>query len=321
MLFPLIMFILPAMLMIVLGSVLLPSSKAKGAFIFTTQDFYFYQISPSVKVFVNNVETPPIHIKKIKTANPKQFSVAVDIGQFGSSEQENFMVKFFREHPTLDDAWFIQIMLPENTFKTVKMVFISPTKGSIITSKTLFLYYINFVLDKFKEDVTLTKEFTFSLNGHISPGIKFDVFINGSPVTLKTFNRKSGDFETNVFLLHSKKNILKFVCKLKSGLLYEIEKTIVYTGIDVNAKFTDASPTLKEITYINGLATIDTKLVIRKWVKPKWVVYQELDMVGTRNFNIPVPLDFGNNTYRLHVEKDGARSPYFQISIIRNLSE
>jgi hypothetical protein len=158
MLFPLIMFILPAMLMIILGSVLLPASKTKGI-IFTTDDVYFYQITPQVKVTVNGEPSTLIHVNKTIDPVTKQISVFSDKGTITSYTQQEFLVGFFKEHGNLDEAWFIRLDLPENLLKIYKIDIVSSDKPPVVKTTRLMIHYIKFELEEYQaccsEDICL----------------------------------------------------------------------------------------------------------------------------------------------------------------------
>jgi tight adherence protein C len=326
MLFPLIMFILPAMLMIILGSVLLPAAKLKGIE-FTTNNFYFYQVTPQVKVILNGkMDLPLIHVKRILDKETGKIAVFSDNGQITSYAQQDFLVKFFKEHEDREDAWFVRIDLPENTLNVYNLKITSSEEKNVIRNPKLVIQYIKFELEQFKEDKIFKTSTSLDLRGHISPGITIVITNNDQPVNFKNFNSQTGDFETSTFKLSSGVNTLKFSLKLKTGLVHEIIKSIVYTGADVSASFADATPTLKDKTRIVGLATPGSRLTIRKLMGAKFETIIEKDMGEERNFDIIVPLTFdparkGENFFQLYAEKDGNRSPNLQLSITRALSE
>lgn len=326
MLFPLIMFILPAMLMIILGSVLLPASKTSGV-IFTTNNFYFYQVTPQVKVTVNSSEYPLMRVTKAIDPNTRQISVFSEKGNITSYSQQEFLAAFFKEHNDLEEAWFIRIDLPENVFNIYKIDIISNTKPSAVKTKRLLIHYIKFELEGYKGERFQQSSPMMAFRGHISSGIDLQVTINEKPVALKNFNKQTGDFETSIFKLSSGRNNLSFKLTLKTGLIHTILKTVDYTGVDISASFAEPSPTLKERVKLVGLATPGSHVVIRKfnYTTGKFDVVTEFDISEKRDFEVFLDLSMndpkGDNTFRLSAELNGNRSPDLQLSIIRGLSE
>jgi tight adherence protein C len=326
MLFPLILFILPAMLMIILGSVLLPASKTSGV-IFTTNDFYFYQVTPQVKVTVNSAEYPLMRVTKSIDPNTRQISVFSEKGNITSYTQQEFLAAFFKEHSDLEEAWFIRIDLPENALNLYKIDIISNTKPPAVKTKRLLIHYLKFELEGYKGERFQQSSPTMMFRGQISSGIDLKITNNEKPVSLKNLNKQTGDFETSLFKLSSGRNNLSFQLTLKTGLIHTIIKTVDYTGVDISASFAEPSPTLKDSVKLVGLATPGSHVIIRKfnYATGKFDVVTEFDIAEKRDFEVYLTLSMndnkGDNTFRLSAELGGSKSPDFQLSITRGLSE
>lgn len=69
MLFPLILFILPAMMVIILGSVLLPSAESGKSVSITTDKYIYYRVTPDVKVSINGKDFPVLNVKRTLIEN------------------------------------------------------------------------------------------------------------------------------------------------------------------------------------------------------------------------------------------------------------
>lgn len=326
MLFPLILFILPAMLMIILGSVLLPATKMKSI-IFQTEKFYFYQVTAQVKVTINGTETPLIHVRKGISPGTDQLFVLADKGEISSYAQQQYLVNFFKEHGDREDAWFVRIDLPENTLNMYTILIVPAENTLKPKTVRLLIHYIRFDVEGFKETTMTQKRTSMQLRGHISPGIVLAISMNEKPVEFKSFNQETGDFETAVFNLTSDRSRIKFTMTLKTGLKHEVEKVVTYTGINLSASIPERSPTLKEKVKIIGIASPGSRLTVKKYAvkENKFLVIHEQIVGETRGFDVEVPLTLdynnGENLFRLQVSKDGEQSPVLPLSIIRSLSE
>lgn len=323
MLFPLILFILPAMLMMVLGSVLLPSTQGTKGITFTTHNFYFYQVTPTVRVVVNGVETPLIHIKKIENSDKTSFSILTDVGNLTSFDQEEYMMNFFIENSNLDDAWFVRIDLPENVQVVLKINIISLNKPSVTKTQFVILRYIHFEVIQLKKDITDYTNWTITLNGILSPDVRLDTELNGKRIVLKKRDKNTGEFYYDSEKLISGTNTVKFILTEKSGLNYEIVKYIIYRGIDVSASFGEGETTLKDTVKLVGIATPGCKVIIKKYNDSTKIfdTIQKIDIGENRNFEVDLPLNVGTNSFWLYAEKDGSEGPRQVVRITRKLSE
>jgi len=324
MLFPLILFILPAMLMMVLGSVLLPSSQGAKGITFTTHNFYFYQVTPSVRVLVNGTESPLIHVKKIMNPDKTTFSIATDVGRLTSFDQEEYMINFFLEHSNLSDAWFGRVDLPDNVQVFLKIDFISTTKPPKSQTRIAILRYIQFEVEPLKKEITDVTNRNIMLRGKLSPEVRLDVDLNGKKVLLKSRDKDTGEFLCQEDFLISGTNTVRFVLTEKSGLNHEIIKYIIYRGIDVTASFAEGETTLKDMAKLVGIASPGTKVLLLKWSETakKYVTIKEIEMGENRNFDVDLVLDLGVNTFYLYVKKeDESRGPSQVLRITRKLSE
>ncbi len=321
MLFPLILFILPAMMTIIMGSVLLPSVGARKSVTLTIENFLYYRVTPEVKVKINGNDHKILCCKKISTG--ENFIVVLEPPLVLNSSEENYLKNFFNKNKDLTEAYFVRIELPENITSYLDLEIIAPNR--VRSRKLIICKYVKLEMDNFKDTTIESKSKKISFSGRVSVGCRVSLSLNGNLVPLKSFNKDSGEFLSQEATLKSGTNRLNITIIDSTGLSLTVTRYVKYTGVEVRAEFKEKNETFSIYGTLVGKATKNSKVVIkREFTKKKKTLYEEvmkIDVAGEGNFEVKIPLEPGLNKFLIYAEKDGSESPYLRKEITRKLIE
>jgi|GEM_PF-1443809 len=325
MLFPLVIFILPAMMVIIFGSFLLTPSKVKKTFTITTEKTFFLRVTPGAKVFVNRVEFPIHHfVRDLNHNSSKTSAIEVRIyaekGVLCTKEEEQYLISFFKKNKHIEEAWFVMIPLPEDVRTYLYIDIIAPNKkGSV---KTFYSFrYTRFELYQFQEAFSTANNKKISIHGKLSPSINITVTLNNVP--LEVLPQKKGDlsFTTKTGLLKNGYNKLVFQLVDKDGFAKTITKTIEYVGVKVDANFVETKETINDKVILTGTSTPFSHVYVTIPIKYTRKIVSEFDVSEVGKFSVEIPVKTGQNTFQIFCRKDGRESPVITRKIIRKLSE
>jgi tight adherence protein C len=318
MLFPLIMFILPAMLMIILGSVLLPAQAEKNTnMTLTFQNFVYYRVTPGVKVFVNGNEVPVYAVQTVKEPFTGEIQLQYTQGAIESPEQLDYIHNYL-ENNKIQQAWFARFDIPEG--ELVEYYISVVAHNGQRASDFIAMKYINFSLPDFDEKgVYSTPEKTASIHGFLTPGVSVKAMMQTKelPVSL---DPQTGEFSLSDLALLSKKNHIVFTLTDDMGLSKTIDRTIHYTGIYVNVSFAK-STTVDQYGVLTGTATPNTLIQVYSIHNKKLKLETSIAVDETGQVKKMIPIEPGVNQFQVFAEdKDGKKSPKIQLIITRSLT-
>jgi len=326
MIFPLILFILPAMMVIIFGSFLLkPEEQVQKNFAITTERTFFLRVTPGVRVFVNRNEFPIHHFTRdIYIANPKTSAVGVKIyaekDVLRTKEEEDYLIRFFKKNKNIQEAWFVMIPLPEDAKVFLYIEILAPNKKTTLKSFYSFRY-ARFELYQFQEDLTKTEDKQIVIHGKVSSSVGITATLNGIPLEFHPRRENDLAFTTKSAFLKTGFNSLVFQLTDKEGYTKTIKKTIEYTGVQVDASFVEENETINDKVTLTGNATplSNVYIAIPEKKKRKVVAYFKVSEMG--KFSIDVPLETGQNIFYIYCVKDKKESPVIVRKMFRKLSE
>lgn len=324
MLFPLIMFILPAMMIVIMGSFILTPSKVKRTFIITTERTFFLRVTPGVKVFVNRNEFPIHHFTRdIYLANPKTGAKAVRVfaekNVLKTKEEERYLMQFFKKNPKIEEAWFVMIPLPEEVKVFLYVEIIAPNKKT--SEKSFYSFrYARFELYQFQNDVSKTEDKRITVHGKISPSVNMVVTLNNKVLEMYPREKDNIVFTSKNAVLKTGQNTLLFQLTDKDGYTKTIKKIIQYVGVEVDANFVELEETINDKVTISGTATPLSHVYIAIPLQGKRKVVSDFDVSQIGKFSVEVPVETGENTFWIYTVKDNKESPIITRKITRKLS-
>ena len=222
MLFPLIMFILPAMLMIILGSVLLPTQEKKETDMqLTMKNFIYYQVTPGVKAYVNGQETTIYAIRVVQDPLTGETQLQFTKGAIETPEQEAYIRSLFKSKG-MEQAWFIRLVLPEG--ELAKYYISIEAQNGQRASDYIALKYVKINLPEFDEQGNMyTSDKSTSVSGSITPGLNLKVKSRNQDLPCD-LNKQTGEFKVEGITLKGKTNAIQFVLSDDFGLTKTISK-------------------------------------------------------------------------------------------------
>ena len=323
MLFPLILFILPAMMVIILGSVLLPSAESGKSVSITTDKYIYYRVTPDVKVSVNGKDFPVLNVKRTLMGN-NDYIIKMDPPIMLTASEEKYLRNFFNKNKSVFEANFVRIELPENSIVYLNLEITA--KNGVKNKKLLVYKYVKLELTDFTDSTISRKNKKISFSGNVSAGCRVNLSLNGNSLPLKSYDENSGYFLSKEGTLRGGTN--KLVVKVidESGLSCSVTRYIKYEGVEVRAEFKEKNETFEYFATLIGKATKGSTVVIKKEVTDKGkAVYKDVVKINigeeVENFEIKLPIEPGTNKYLIYAVKDGLESPYIRQEIVRKLIE
>ena len=322
MLFPLILFILPAMIIIIVSSVLLPSSKKVTGVTLTTDNYILYQVTPSVKIEINGSDYPLLKCKRV--LNDKEISIETYPSNLINSTQEKYLIDFFISNSDQEEAFFLVIDLPEGVISKYNIEITS--QNGLKVNRLLMYKYIKLEINNFDGNTIETKEKEISFIGKITSGCRLSMNLNNQNLNLLEYDQLTGEFKTKKGLLKSDINLLQITITDKSGLSVVTKKYVKYVGVDVKVAFrNNLTTTLNDNISLIGTATPGSKVLVKKEVKSNnkldYEYFTEININEDIDFDISLPLTPGNNKFLIYALKDGLESPLIYKEITRKLIE
>lgn len=318
MLFPLIMFILPAMLMIILGSVLLPAQVQKNSNMsLTFQDFVYYRVTPGVKVLVNGNEVPVYAMRMVTDSATGETQLQYTQGAIETPEQGEY-IRDYLENKKVQQAWFTRFDIPEG--ELVKYYISVVAHNGQRASDYLAMKYINIDLQDFDEKgVYITPEKSVTIRGSVTPGIALKAMMHQKELPVSV-DEKTGEFTVPDLALTSQNNHIQFTLTDDLGLTTTIDRIVQYTGVFVNVSFTNAN-TVDQYGILTGIATPNTLLHIYGVKNNKLALETSIYVDDTGRVQEMIPIEPGVNQFQIFAEdKEGNKSPKIQLLITRSLT-
>ncbi|HPJ11944.1 MAG TPA: type II secretion system F family protein [Caldisericia bacterium] len=319
MLFPIIMFILPALLIIILGSVLIPSQEKKDTDMsIALQGFVYYRVTPGVKIYANGNEVPVYEIRKIQHPSIDEVEIQFSPGAIENEDQMKYIRDYMIDNK-LQQAWFTRFDVPEGEF--VKYYISVVAHNGQRASDYIAMRYVYFSIDGFNDKgVFETPEKKVSIQGRVTPGISLKAMM-GEKELLGTWNEKTGEFSYPDISLKKKKNHIQFVLTDKLGLTRTVDKVIQYTGIYANVSFS-SDTTVEQYGLLSGTATPNSLLQLYMRKNQKWVLETSIYIDDTGIVKEKVAIEPGVNYFYVFAQdKDGNESPKVFLEITRSLIE
>lgn len=325
MIFPLILFILPAMMVIIFGSFLLTPSKVKRTFVITTEKTFFLRVTPGVKVFVNRNEFPIHHFTRdLYIANPKTSAIGVRVyaekDVLRTKEEENYLIQFFKKNKNIQEAWFVMIPLPEDVKVFLYIDILSPNKKNSLKAFYSFRY-ARFELYQFQEELTKTDDKHVTIHGKLSPSVKMVITLNNVELEMHPREKEELSFTSKSALLNTGFNSLVFQLTDKDGYTKTIKKTIEYVGVQVDANFVELKETINDKVTLTGTSTPLSHVYVAVPDKNSRKIVTDFEVSEVGKFSIEVPVETGQNTFLIYSVKDNKESPVIMRKIVRKLSE
>jgi len=312
------MFILPAMLMIILGSVLLPTQEKKETDMqLTMKNFIYYQVTPGVKAYVNGQETTIYAIRVVQDPLTGESQLQFTKGAIETPEQETYIRSLFKSK-RMQQAWFIRLVLPEG--ELAKYYISIEAQNGQRASDYIALKYVKINLPEFDEKGNMyTDEKYTSVFGSITPGLNLKVMSRNQELP-NNLNKQTGEFNLERVTLKGKNNAIQFILSDEVGLSKTISRRIKYTGVFVNVRFTNKS-TLNPKAKLTGTATPGSLVEIYKAKNQKLQLETTINVPANGKINLELPIEPGLNQYQvLAVDQEENKSPKTKISITRRLT-
>jgi len=319
MLFPIIMFILPALLVIILGSVLIPSQEKKDTNMsITLQSFVYYRVTPGVKVFVNGSEVPVYAIQAIQDPFTKEVEIQYSAGAIETEDQMKYIANYMSKNK-IQQAWFTRFDIPEGEF--VKYYISVLAHNGQRVSDYIATRYVYFSIDGFDDKGVLeTPEKKVTIQGRVTPGTSLKAMM-GEKELLGTWNEKTGEFSYPDLSLKTKKNHIQFILTDRLGITRTVDNVIRYTGIYTNVSFSN-DITVDQYGLLTGTATPNSILQLYMRKNQKWVLETTIYIDDTGVVKEKIAIEPGVNYFYVFAQdKDGNESPKVQLEITRSLIE
>ncbi len=319
MLFPIIMFILPALLVIILGSVLVPSQEKKDTDMsIALQSFVYYRVTPGVEVFVNGSEVPVYAIRTVQDPFTNEVEIQYSSGAIETEEQMKYIVNYMSKNK-IQQAWFTRFDIPEGEF--VKYYISVLAHNGQRVSDYIAMRYVYFSINGFDEKgVFETPEKKVTIQGRVTPGISLKAMM-GEKELLGTWNEKTGEFSYPDLSLKTRKNHIQFTLTDRLGITRTVDKVIRYTGTYTNVSFSNET-TVDQYGLLTGTATPNSILQLYMRKNQKWVLETSIYIDDTGIVKEKVAIEPGvNYFYAFAQDKDGNESPRIQLEITRSLIE
>ncbi|MCK5848124.1 MAG: type II secretion system F family protein [Caldisericia bacterium] len=319
MLFPLVMFILPAMLMIILGSVLLPKQEKKELGMgLTLTKFIYYQVTPGVNVFVNTEEYPVYEIQISEDYFTKEKGLEYQEGAIETPSQLKYAEEFFQTSSS-KIAWFARLDLPEGELVKYHIVVVANNgqkNNNFIATK-----YVTFFIEEANEDGILYSQNSkkIAIRGRVTPNIKVKAMLDNKEL-IGVMNEETGEFYFENISVSNKTNPIQFTLEDSLGLSIIVEKKIEYTGIFVNAAFSQET-TINPVGNLTGTATANSFIKMYKVENGKMIYLQTIEVDQTGIINEMIPIEPGVNQFQIYAtfEAEQEKSPKRKLSITRSL--
>ncbi len=319
MLFPIIMFILPALLVIILGSVLIPSQEKKDTDMnIALQSFVYYRVTPGVKVNVNGNEVPVYAIQTIQHPFTDEVEVQFSPGAIDNEDQMKYIRDYMVKNK-IQQAWFTRFDIPEGEF--VKYYISVVAHNGQRASDYIAMRYVHFSIDGFDEKgVFETPEKKVTIQGRITPGIFLKAMM-GDKELQGSWNEKTGEFSYPDLSLTTKENHIQFTLTDRLGITRTVDKVIRYTGTYTNVSFSNDT-TVDQYGLLTGTATPKSILQLYKRKNQKWILETSMHIDDTGIVKEKIAIEPGVNYFYVFAQdKDGNESPKIQLKITRSLIE
>jgi len=318
MLFPMMFFILPAMLVIALSAVLISSSPYKPSYSLVENEFLYVPVTSGVQVWCNRKPMPVYAFERRQSADMEQI-VSNHPEGMTTPEQKTYIEEYFRSRNAIRRASFIRIDLPYNKRMRIRLYFRSRDGKTEV--KSFWTKAIRFELEGFKNNRMDTLLPRVIFNGRVTQGHEVILTLNKKPLILNWDEEEKDQFTTSLRSLIHGRNHLTVLVKDRFGGALEKSYNIFYRGISVKAQFKEKSPTLAEEVTLIGEAAQGSTLHILKLKGNKTVPVKEVVLEDSTRFSVQVPLDVGPNVFHIFIRRDNDQSPVLQRSMERRMTE
>jgi tight adherence protein C len=178
MLFPMMFFILPAMLIITLSSVLLPQSTQAPAYTLIEQSFLIIPVTPDIQVKVNGKAFPLYYVQKMEVEGIVQL-IPNSPKAINSPEQRSYLQEYFEKNQNINRIAFFRIDLPSEQ-RTRLHIELRSENGKI-EKKKMTVKPIQFKLDGFTENRMDTQSSKVLFKGMMTGDLELSLTLNQKP--------------------------------------------------------------------------------------------------------------------------------------------
>jgi tight adherence protein C len=318
MLFPMMFFILPAMLIITLSSVLLPQSSQAPAYTLIEQEFLIIPVTPDIQVKVNHIPFPVYYVQKLENEGIIQL-IPNSPKAITSPEQRAFFQNYFEKNRNLSRLAFIRIDLPSEQRSRLHIEFRSD--NGKVEKKRMTIKPIKFALEGFKEDRLDTQSSKVLFKGKMTEDLELSMILSQIPLEVKRDEKNPELFVSSMGSLRNGRNDLQVTIKDRFGGLLEKSFTVRYTGIALTAQFKEREATLHDHATLEGEGSIGSVLHITRKKGNKFVKVSEHTLEESSKFVLNVPLEVGLNEFRIFLRKETNQSPILKRLITRKMTD
>ena len=218
MLFPMMFFILPAMLIITISSVLLPQSTQGPAYTLIEQNFLIMPVTPDIQVKVNGKAFPLYYIQKTEVEGIMQL-IPNSPKAISSPEQRAFLQEYFEKNRSINRMAFFRVDLP--TEQRTRLYIELRSENGKIEKKTMTVKPIHFKLDGFKDGRMDTQSSKVLFKGKITSDLNLSLKLNQNPIEVKQDEKNPELFVSSIASLRNGRNDLQVSIKDPFGGLLE----------------------------------------------------------------------------------------------------
>jgi tight adherence protein C len=318
MLFPMMFFILPAMLIITISSVLLPQSTQGPAYTLVEQNFIIMPVTPDIQVKVNGKAFPLYYVQKTEVEGIIQL-IPNSPKAISSPEQRTFLQEYFEKNRSLNRMAFFRIDLPAE--QRTRLYIELRSENGKVEKKTMTVKPIHFNLDGFQDGRMDTQSSKVLFKGKITSDLNLSLKLNQNPIETKQDEKNPELFVSSIVSLRNGRNDLLVSIKDRFGGLLEKSFTVRYAGIALNAQFKEREATLGELATLEGEGSQGSTLFITRKKGNKFVSVLEHSLQDSSKFSLDIPLEVGLNEFRLFLRKETNQSPILSRLITRKMTD